>query len=105
MEIKYSLLIKKLASDSGLSIYTEFQFCESRKWRFDFAIPEIKVAIEYEGQGGRHNTFMGYSLDCDKYNEAILLGWRVFRVTAWHFNKKNVLRTVMMLESIMRQKI
>ena len=40
------------------------------------------LAVEYEGgtwAGGRHTRAIGYANDCEKYNEAALLGWSVFR--------------------------
>jgi very-short-patch-repair endonuclease len=58
----------------------EFRFHPERKWRFDFAFEEIKLAVEVEGFG-RHQTFAGYSRDCEKYNAATLLGWKVLRYT------------------------
>src|SRR5690606_7227576 len=63
----------------------EFKFHPERKWRFDFAIPELKAAIEYEGlnsKKSRHTTLKGYSGDSTKYNEAQRLGWVVLRYTA-----------------------
>lgn len=30
---------------------------------------------------GRHTQGAGYTKDCEKYNEAVSMGWRVFRVT------------------------
>jgi len=65
----------------------EYKFHETRKWRFDFCWPDIKVAVELEGgvfSGGRHTRGMGFVADCEKYNQAALLGWRVFR-----FHKTN----------------
>lgn len=62
----------------------EHRFHPTRRWRFDYAWPKPKVALEYEGTGGaksRHMTFTGYANDCEKYNEAAILGWRVIRVT------------------------
>jgi hypothetical protein len=63
----------------------ELQFHPSRKWRFDFAWPDKMVACEVEGgtyMGGRHQTADGFQKDCEKYNEATLLGWKIIRVTA-----------------------
>jgi len=63
----------------------EYRFHPTRRWRLDFAWPEHKTAVECEGGlyvRGRHVRGSGYEDDCEKYNEATALGWRVFRVTA-----------------------
>ena len=63
----------------------ELQFHKTRKWRFDFAWPEQMIACEIEGgtkKMGRHNRHDGYQKDCEKYNEAQLLGWTVLRFTS-----------------------
>jgi very-short-patch-repair endonuclease len=65
----------------------QYRFAPPRKWAFDFAWPEYKVAIEIEGGtwiNGRHNRGKGFEMDCEKYNAATLLGWRVFRFTSTH---------------------
>ena len=62
----------------------EFLFHKRRKWRFDFAWPDLLIAVEVEGgvfSGGRHVRGQGYESDCEKYNEAQLLGWMVLRFT------------------------
>jgi very-short-patch-repair endonuclease len=62
----------------------EYRFHPTRKWRFDFAWPENKRAMEVEGgvwTGGRHTRGSGFLKDCEKYNAAASLGWRVFRFT------------------------
>lgn len=67
---------------------TELQFDEERKFRFDWAIPDLKIAIEYEGifsKKSRHTTIEGFSTDCSKYNLAIANGWRVLRYTAMNY--------------------
>lgn len=65
----------------------EYVFHPTRKWRFDRAWPEFRLAVEIEGlmppwlQAGRHQRSGGYTGDCEKYNEATLLGWKVLRFT------------------------
>ncbi len=61
---------------------TEYQFHPERKWRFDFAWPEIMLAVEIEGgiwTGGRHVRGQGFEADLVKYNEATKLNWWVLR--------------------------
>ena len=63
----------------------EFIFHPTRKWRFDFAYPDLLVAIEVEGAtwvAGRHTRGSGYEKDAEKYGEAAILGWRVLKVTS-----------------------
>lgn len=60
----------------------EYIFHNIRKWRIDFAWPEEKIALEIEGGifvGGRHSRGAGMQADFTKYNEAALLGWRIFK--------------------------
>jgi len=78
-----------ILTGSGLSPVREFRFSKTRRWRFDFAFPTEKVAVEVEGvtkyggarKIGRHQTPKGMAADCEKYNAAVLLGWRVLRYT------------------------
>jgi len=63
----------------------ECRFASPRRWRFDFAWPAQRVAVECDGgtySGGRHTRGDGYRRDAEKLNAASALGWRVFRVTA-----------------------
>ncbi len=71
-------------TDIGIDVVKEYLFHPSRKWRFDYAVPEHKIAIEVEGgvwTGGRHTRPQGFLGDIEKYNAGTLLGWRIFRVT------------------------
>ena len=71
----------------------EYPFAQSlgRKWRFDFAYPEAKVALEVEGGtwvGGAHNRGQHMASDIEKYNMAALMGWLVIRANN-HMVKDN----------------
>jgi very-short-patch-repair endonuclease len=61
----------------------QYRFHPHRAWKFDFAWPEVRLAVEVDGgtwTGGRHVRGKGYREDCLKAAEALLLGWRVLRV-------------------------
>lgn len=63
----------------------EFRFSDERRWRFDFAWPDQKLAVEYEGGsfvGGAHGRGKHFESDAMKYGIATLLGWRVLRVNS-----------------------
>lgn len=63
----------------------EFKFHDTRKFRFDYCIPDQLIAIEYEGIYGDksgHTNVKGYTSDSTKYNLACVNGWRVLRYTA-----------------------
>lgn len=71
----------------------EYRFYPARRWRFDFAWPAHKLAVELDGGqylvrygadgqvmvGGRHNG----EADREKCNTAAVLGWRLL-----HFSKQ-----------------
>jgi very-short-patch-repair endonuclease len=62
----------------------EFQFNSKRKWRFDYAWPSQKLALEVEGgvfTQGRHTRPVGFLKDMEKYNCAAMMGWRILRTT------------------------
>lgn len=62
----------------------EYCFAPPRRWRFDFAWPNIKLAVEVHGGiwiSGRHNRPSGFSRDLAKMNKAQMLGWRVLQFT------------------------
>ena len=73
----------------------EHRFCPSRKWRFDFAHVPTRTAIEIEGgvyRMGRHQRPEGFKKDAEKYLEAGLMGWRVFRLTPDMINSRELQR-------------
>lgn len=74
----------------GLPFEKEYVFHPTRKWRADWAIPELKVLVEYEGlfsEKSGHTTINGFIKDCEKYREAAKLGWKVLRYTQKCYTK------------------
>lgn len=62
----------------------EFRFAPPRRWRFDWAWPDRKLAVEQDGGvhiRGRHTRGTGFVKDMEKLNRAASLGWVVLRFT------------------------
>lgn len=64
----------------GLAPVRQYKFHPVRKWRFDFAWPDDRLAVEVHGgtfsQGG-HSRGSGQEKDFEKSNAAVVLGWRL----------------------------
>lgn len=63
----------------------QFRFHPTRRWRADLAYPDRMLLIELMGAvftGGHHTRGQGYTDDCEKANEAQLMGYRVLAFTA-----------------------
>ena len=88
----------------GLMPETEYQFHPERKWRFDFAFPDVKVAVECEGGifvKGAHTRGSHFRSDCEKYNAAVELGWAVLRYTDREIRRGEALSQI---ERVLRQR-
>ncbi len=62
----------------------EYRFDPKRRWRLDFAWPDSKIAVEVEGgiwTDGRHTRGVGFEMDCVKYANLAIAGWRLIRCT------------------------
>ena len=91
---QFTLLIKSL---HGLIVEKEHRFHPIRKWRFDYAILDKMIAIEVEGgvfSQGRHTRGVGFSNDMEKYNNAVVLGWRLLRVTPSNLCSKSTFELI-----------
>lgn len=64
-----------------LSVASEHRIIPDRKFRADWAIMELKIAIEYDGIAD-HATLKGAWRDAEKGNLAQLEGWMFLRVNA-----------------------
>ena len=82
-----------LVTHSMPEAVTEHRFHAERMWRFDYAWPRWKVALEVEGgifgftdpktgkrrMGGAHGRITGIKRDMEKYSHAAAMGWLVIR--------------------------
>jgi very-short-patch-repair endonuclease len=101
MKYKLSIVLPWFERNGIVTPEAEFRFNKDRKWRFDFAWPEHKIALEVEGAvwaGGRHTRGSGFVADMEKYNCAVTMGWRVLRTTPQNLC---MMETVNMLKAAM----
>lgn len=85
---KEKLHIQKVLEGLCCQFTEEYRFDDERKFRFDWAIPNYQIAIEYEGifsTKSRHTTVSGYSTDIEKYNLATTKGLKLLRYTALNY--------------------
>jgi hypothetical protein len=95
-----SAIFLALLKKEGLVPVTEHKFHPTRKWRFDYAFPDSMVAVEVEGgvwTGGRHTSGAGFIKDMEKYNTALLHGWRVYRVTPKTLTSRDTITDIVYL--------
>ena len=87
---------------------------ELKDWRFDFAFPLMRFAIEVEGvtswgknkdgsmRLGRHQTGKGMEEDLIKYDSAMRLGWDVYRCSGAMVKSGRAIQTIKLLYDIKR---
>ena len=81
LEARFALLWRVA---NGPALEAELVFHPGRRWRADFAHIPSRTLIEIEGGiwiHGRHNRSEGFLADIEKYFEAALAGWTVFRLS------------------------
>lgn len=93
----------------GIAFEREYRFHPTRRWRFDFALPQFQLAIEIEGitswgknkdgtmKLGRHQAAKGIEGDLEKYDEAMRLGWNVYRCSQSMVRSGRALQTISIL--------
>jgi very-short-patch-repair endonuclease len=77
-----------------------------RRWRFDFAWPALKVAVECDGSvyaQGRHTRGKGYEQDAEKLNTAVLMGWDVVRFSGGMIRSGEAVETIRKLLALKGQ--
>ncbi|WP_010416113.1 hypothetical protein [Anaerophaga thermohalophila] len=94
---KKDLFTSVLKADLDVEAVAELKFHPTRRWRFDYAIPAYKIAIEIEGgvwTHGRHTRGAGFIKDIEKYNTAASMGWLLLRFTPEMKMKSETLKII-----------
>ena len=97
------LLVWRTLVPNGPEPVREYRFHPARRWRLDFAWPAQKVAVEVEGGiwiRGRHQRPLPFTTDCEKYNAATTMGWRIFRCTSTILNQNPAAFIAQVAESL-----
>jgi len=92
LEKKFLLCISGLPKPES-----EYRFHAVRRWRFDFAWPEQKLAVEVDGGAfatGGHSRAVPQAGDNDKTNAATNLGWRILKFNTFNLKHPQMVRSV-----------
>ena len=71
-----------------IDLHSEYEFAKEigRKYRFDFAHVQTKIAVEINGgiyqRNSGHSSLNGLKRDYEKNSLAASLGWRVFTLSS-----------------------
>lgn len=74
----------RLIQPPGGEPATEVTFDQEAGWRWDYAWPQVKVAVEFDGWGFGHQDMQRQIQNIEKQNAGIEQGWRVLRYAATH---------------------
>ena len=78
----------------------EYKFHPTRKWRFDFAWPEKKLAVEIQGGlyvNGGHNRGAAMEKEYEKLGEAMKMGWNVYQCGPNMVKRGDAIQTIEVL--------
>ena len=93
-EVPFSVIEGKFALDMRAMKFPpyqrEYRFIASRKYRLDFAWPEVKFGIEVDG--AVHRIKSRFHSDREKQALALLAGWRILPVTGKHVRDGRAIR-------------
>lgn len=84
------LLMADLLAEMPYEWRAEYKIVPERKWAWDFACGELRLAVEIHGGihiGGRHTRGAGFQRDREKMNAGIVAGWATLE-----FSTEDVLR-------------
>lgn len=98
LTVRNALTFDVLCKALGLPLSVpEYRFAPPRRWRFDYAWVDEKVALEVQGGlfvAGRHSRGAALLKEHEKLNTAAAMGWRVIYCTPKQFRDGEALTWV-----------
>lgn len=85
----------------------EYRFSSQRRWRIDYAWPDVKLAAEIEGgifmrSKARHTNPIGFLKDMEKYNMLTEEGWHLLRDIPQKINYDQIIKVYQSLKGEMQ---
>lgn len=85
----------------------EHPFHPVRKWRWDYAWPDLLIAVDIQGgtfsrRRGRHSRGAGQIGDHEKMNAATLLGWRFLQFSTVDLKLKALPHTIQLVQELVQ---
>ena len=78
--VELGVLLEREFSGS-YRLMPEYRFLPGRRYRIDYAFPDQKVAIEFDGYRSHGISLEGFREGLRRQNLLVLEGWRVLRYT------------------------
>jgi very-short-patch-repair endonuclease len=66
----------------------------SSRWEIDYCFPSYKLAIELQGYGHGHTSYMSMQRDYQKHNDIVSQGWILLYFMSSCLEEKNMLTTL-----------
>ena len=88
VDSRFETITRLLIVEAGLPepLVHPLVVIDGAEWHPDLAYPELKIAIEYEGDG--HRDERQWHLDIDRYARFEAAGWIIVRVTREHMARR-----------------
>lgn len=87
-----------------IPITSQYIFHPTRKWRLDFAFPDIKLGIEIQGYGKGHASYTSMAADHKKHNAAVEYDWEILYYMSYQLTPDKIKDTIAQVIYIVEKK-
>ena len=70
-------------------------------WRFDFAWPDKMLAVEIQGYGAGHTSYLSMLKDYKKHNFSVSEGWTILYFMSEHLSPSMIHHTILLLRRML----